>query len=231
MDHAEAIRTGAAEKYLLDELDDDERARYEEHFFDCADCAADVKCGAAFVDNARAVFAETASERRKAQADEKPHAPWWALFWPVPAGALAALVLMLGLPGAYLAVVEVPRLRNALAEAESPQAATWQFLSVTRSEPPVVKVSKATRMVGLTLSRSSESRFAYYRCEVREPGGPALSSAVLPAPPPGGELNVVIPVSHLRPGAHELALHGLGSASGPVVAPDLARYGFVLERE
>ena len=35
VDHPEAIQSGATEKYLLGELGPDERARFEEHFFDC----------------------------------------------------------------------------------------------------------------------------------------------------------------------------------------------------
>ncbi len=42
MDHSEATRTMASEKYLLDELSDEARDSFEEHFFDCRVCAADV---------------------------------------------------------------------------------------------------------------------------------------------------------------------------------------------
>ena len=35
MDHSEVMRMGAAEKYLLNELTEEERSQYEEHFFDC----------------------------------------------------------------------------------------------------------------------------------------------------------------------------------------------------
>jgi anti-sigma factor RsiW len=51
MDHREAIRLQAAERYVLGELTKDLRDEYEEHYFDCAECAADVKATAAFVDN------------------------------------------------------------------------------------------------------------------------------------------------------------------------------------
>ena len=50
MNHNEAVREQAVERYLLGELPEDARARFEEHFFDCALCAADLKDGAVFVD-------------------------------------------------------------------------------------------------------------------------------------------------------------------------------------
>jgi anti-sigma factor RsiW len=46
MDHQEAVRQNATEKYLLDELDPELRDQFEEHLFDCQDCALDVRAGA-----------------------------------------------------------------------------------------------------------------------------------------------------------------------------------------
>ena len=49
MDHSESIRLMAAEKYLLGELAPELREQFEEHFFDCQECALDVRAGAALV--------------------------------------------------------------------------------------------------------------------------------------------------------------------------------------
>jgi hypothetical protein len=43
MEHTEAAGTMAAERYLLDEMEAAERDAFEEHFFNCAECAADVR--------------------------------------------------------------------------------------------------------------------------------------------------------------------------------------------
>ena len=45
MEHHEAVRTMAAERYLLEELSDDERDAFEAHFFECAVCADSVRTG------------------------------------------------------------------------------------------------------------------------------------------------------------------------------------------
>jgi len=56
MDHNEALRQQAAEKYVLGELPPTLRDEYEEHYFECQECALDVKATTEFVDNVRAVL-------------------------------------------------------------------------------------------------------------------------------------------------------------------------------
>ena len=56
MGHEEATRIRAAERYVLGELSDGERDRFEDHFFDCPFCAEDARTGAIFEANARAAF-------------------------------------------------------------------------------------------------------------------------------------------------------------------------------
>ena len=56
MNHDEAIRLKAAEKYLLGELSAEMRDQYEDHYFGCAECAQDIRTGAVFIDNTRDMF-------------------------------------------------------------------------------------------------------------------------------------------------------------------------------
>ena len=54
MTHADALRTLAAERYLLDEMSEIEKFAFEDHFFDCAECADDVRAGSAMRAGAKA---------------------------------------------------------------------------------------------------------------------------------------------------------------------------------
>src|SRR5215469_13758810 len=61
MNHSDAVRLQAAEKYVLGELQGSLRDEYEEHYFDCAECAADLKATAAFVSMSRMAFRNEAA--------------------------------------------------------------------------------------------------------------------------------------------------------------------------
>ncbi|MFZ1030822.1 MAG: hypothetical protein WAN72_02440, partial [Candidatus Acidiferrales bacterium] len=69
MEHTEAVQLKAAERYVLGELTGDLRAQYEDHYFGCAECAADLKLAAMFAANTRAELeAEVATARLAAPA-------------------------------------------------------------------------------------------------------------------------------------------------------------------
>ena len=51
-------------RYVLDELTGQEREEFEEHYFNCAECAADVRAAFAFAANARAVLRESPEPAR-----------------------------------------------------------------------------------------------------------------------------------------------------------------------
>jgi anti-sigma factor RsiW len=53
MDHLEAVRLRAAERYVLKQLNVAEAEAFEEHFFSCPECAEEVRWIAMFEDNAR----------------------------------------------------------------------------------------------------------------------------------------------------------------------------------
>jgi anti-sigma factor RsiW len=62
MDHIEALWLQAAEKYVLGELPNSQREEYEEHYFNCADCAEDIKAAVALVEGFRQVFRELSED-------------------------------------------------------------------------------------------------------------------------------------------------------------------------
>src|SRR5260370_18169807 len=97
MDHNQALQLQAAVKYVLGELSQVQRDEYEEHYFDCAECAVDIKALATFADTTREVLRQ---ERANQFAKELVPARGGWLRWLQPVVAVpafAALLVALGL--------------------------------------------------------------------------------------------------------------------------------------
>jgi len=88
MNHQLAVETRATERYMLDELDQESRSAFEEHYFSCYDCAADVKAAAVFVDNAKAVLLTPAF------GEKRQRSIFLDWRWMAPAAALAACLVL-----------------------------------------------------------------------------------------------------------------------------------------
>jgi len=114
MDHSEAVRLQAAEKYVLGKLPKEQHAAYEEHYFDCPACAEEIKTTVAFMESARQVageeVAQAVDEERLVPA--APRAGGWFGWLLRPAFAVpvfAALLLLVG----YQNGVTIPRLKGS----------------------------------------------------------------------------------------------------------------------
>src|SRR5690348_17681523 len=105
MDHNEAIRLQSAVKYVLGELSQAQRDEYEEHYFDCAECAVDIKALATFADNAREILRQ---EKANQLAKESVPARGGWLRWLQPVVAVPAFAALL-LIIAYQNIVTIPR--------------------------------------------------------------------------------------------------------------------------
>ena len=93
MDHDEAVRLQAAVKYVLGELPLAERDSFEEHYFDCSDCALDVQAAAAFAVNARNMLCHEAWEVTLRAA--APAGGRWLVRCKLIAGVPAFAVLLI----------------------------------------------------------------------------------------------------------------------------------------
>jgi hypothetical protein len=66
MTHEDALETLASERYLLGDMSELERHLFEDHYFCCAECAADVRDGALMRDAAM-LFPATPLDKRSRQ--------------------------------------------------------------------------------------------------------------------------------------------------------------------
>lgn len=169
MDHNEALRLQAAEKYVLGELPGALRKEFEEHFFDCTECAHEIKTAALFADNAREVLQQEAGKEA-----EKRSAPltsgWFGWLRPMVAvPVMAVLLLVLG----YQTLVTVPHWKDAARQAARPRVLPMYSLARanTRSGEAQTIQGRAGEPIGLYVDVPTEAAYARYALRLEEPDG------------------------------------------------------------
>ena len=108
MDHSESIRLMAAEKYLLGELTPELQEQFEAHFFECPECALDVRAGAALVEHSKVVLSEPLIVPRTEVPVPATRFGWLrpALVVPVMAALLDHVMLYGGIPPDTFTIAE-----------------------------------------------------------------------------------------------------------------------------
>lgn len=217
MDHSEAVQEMIAEKYLLDELTPEERDAFEEHLFDCAECALDVRAGAAFVEEAKVqlpgltVEAAPASPGRAGESkkgEKKDWLRWWRPFFASPAivgPVFAALLIVVG----YQNFVTLPALRTAATE---PRLLPPVALHGATRDGEAVKI-EAERGAGVVLlvEVPVQPGFDSYSFDLFDPQGKLAWTRNLTAAAVGADgdtLSLVIPGAGLLAGTYSLRITG-----------------------
>ena len=207
MDHNEAVRQKATERYLLDELDPELRDQFEEHLFDCQECALDVRAAATFVEQSKVILSEPAVAPAVKQVEREKKAGWLAWFRPAFAvPVLAALLVVIG----YQNFVTYPKLTQALNQ---PQIGPWASVNVSTrgSETKVVKTHPGEGF-GVLLNLPPEDGFASYAVDLYNPAGKLEWSAAISKAPADEGRQIYIPGRDRLPGTYTLAVRGINAA-------------------
>jgi hypothetical protein len=164
-DHERVIRSQAVEQYLLNELPAQWRTRFEEHYFECVECADAVAAGQTFLTHIR----PAASVRR----------PWWQQ----PAAAIVAL---------FLAVVGGQQV--VIAQLTAPHANSVIFVRPqekgSREKAHTLRTPSAT----IEVSVPGDMFFPFYLVKIAGGRGRKLSQ-VVPAPLKDSEQRLSVQVS------------------------------------
>jgi len=214
MDHSEAVEQMATERYLLDELTPEQREAFEEHLFDCQECALDLRAGTAFVQEAKAQLPALTAELPRhspAAVQKKSRFSWLTpVFRPTfAAPVFAAMLLVIG----YQNLVTVPALRVA---ANEPHVAPWTSLhTATRgSAGTPVEVSSKNGAV-LLVDLPTQPGFTSYVFDLAGPNGKTAWNLSVPAPQAetdaanDGTQSIAISGAGLQNGAYTLTVFGV----------------------
>ena len=209
MDHSEAIRIGAAEKYLLGELPPDQREQFEEHYFSCHECATEVRLGAVFVDNARAILREEPAMQTVLKP--VPQRQGW-LGWLKPAWALAAALILVGVI-CYQNFVTIPQLKQGSARPEALMSFSLMTAGSRGGNATVIRPLQG-RPFGIYVDIPATQSFQYYTVQVRTA---SRQFEVQVTPEQAKDtVQVLIPAGALDAGKAELVIAGHASENGPV---------------
>jgi hypothetical protein len=221
MDHNQSTNLMAAEKYLLEELTPEQRDEFEEHFFDCQECATDLRETAAFMAAARQEFkASPVPKPGKGARGKSFSVSFWptALVW----SALAASLLLV----AYQNLVVFPSFKTEIAELKTPEVLPVISLvgGNSRGDQTPTATAAAARPFLVSLDIPTQDRFTSYTCLLYSPSG-TLAWRVDVSPQAARDtVSIRVPSTDKLPGEYTLAVQG--NVTGTSV--DLAHYKFAL---
>jgi anti-sigma factor RsiW len=201
MDHKEAVETMAAQRYVLDEMTPEDQDAFEEHFFGCAECAADVKDTETIADTLR-------SENNVVKKFTPRRSPtrWLA------AAASLTLVAILG----YQNLFTIPRLRRDTEVARSPHivASYWLRAQNRAADEQATLNGSQPFTLDFEVARSNAQR---YVVEVLDAAGHARIRETVAPEKVGADdmLHLFVPAGFLPPGRYSLR-----ARSEPAAAPD-----------
>jgi Putative zinc-finger len=230
MDHQEAIRLGAVEKYLLDGLEPPQRAEFEEHFFGCPECATDLRVTDEFLDTARK---ELGRGTMRATTRRTLKRSWIELFWRPPVLA-PAFTLLLGLI-VYQNEVVMPRFNGEIAQLRRPGVVPAISLigGNSRGVASLVPSSSASHPFLLSLDIPATQQYSSYACVLVDSSGTAVLRIPVSAAQAQDTVSISVPAGNLRPGDYLLVVQGVAhqdpSGGGGTQTTDLARYRFNLK--
>jgi hypothetical protein len=223
MDHQDALRLAASEKYLLNEISRAERDEFEKHFFDCPECAEEVRTTAAFLAGTKL---ELGRPRVTRPARVPAKTPWFErLFRPaVVVPAFALLVLFI----AYQNVVILPRYVRAGAQRRNPEIPASLSLIGGDGRGAVVPTAAIAKGQPLLLSLAipTAERFSSYACVLIAPSGAIVWRLPVSTTQAKDTVAVYVPAGLLGPGNYRLAVRGLANAEEDSV--ELADHWFTL---
>src|SRR5258708_2705664 len=207
MEHSEALRLKATERYLMNELDPEQLDQFEEHMLDCGECAVDVRAAAMFLEQSKAVLSEGRGPG-PAIIPAPARKGWLDRLRPVfAAPALAVLLLVVG----YQNLISNPKLHQ---ELNRPQVVPWAAVNVGMmgDENPPITLSRGQGFV-LFVRIPPESGFSQYQADLFNPSGEREWSLPIPVATDKDQKQdhflVQVPGENRTSGTYTLKVHGV----------------------
>jgi len=227
MDHSEAAGTKAVEKYILGELSPELLEQFEEHYFDCPECASDVRAFARFRSVSRLILEEDAAAGVPA-TEPRPQRGWLA--WLQPAFAVPAIALLAAIV-VFQATVTIPALRERAKGQRVAQIyeSSFRVQGATRGETPSRVVIRPNESFALDFDFIPSKSFPRYKGSLIDLEERTLVTFELRAEAANKEQHLVIPGGLVQPGNYQLVFVGtMETANSGAEPEEVQRLFFVV---
>jgi len=217
MDHSDAVRLKATERYLLNELDTDQLDQFEEHLFDCPECAVDVRAGAMFLEQAKNQLAPSTDTVPLKKTTRSAWSSWLRPAFAIP--ALALLIVVIG----YQNLVTFSASRQPLR----PQVMPWASVNVGTwgAGGPVIEAKPGQGFL-LFVRIPPDNAYLSYAADLYNPAGKLEWSLAFPANAGQDQWPLQVPGSNWQAGTYTLKVRGTTPAGD---SKDLGRTSFDLQ--
>lgn len=195
MNHSQAIETAAAERYTLNEMTAVESDEFEVHYFDCLECANDVRDYEAIRHGIRAIANPPVSRPVK--------------WFPAAVAAIAGVKLATWLPSAAAAVLVVAFGIDQYKDRQPAidvAAANVPLVGLSRGEASEPFVVRAGQKFPVTIDVAMEGAVRY-RAEIRDAKGRVRASNDITLQQAENTISLV--VGPLPAGSYDLVILGV----------------------
>jgi len=208
MDHLEAVRLQAAEKYVLGELTPEVREQFEEHYCDCSECTQDLKALTTFVTASRMVFYETEASSAIPARAPRPQRWGWS-HWLRPAIAVPALATLAAVV-IFQNAVTIPSARKQAAGQSVAEVyeSSYHLQGATRGGNTATVTLHANENFALDFDFTPAQVFSSYTGTLMDASGHSLTSFSLSGEQSNKELHLVIRGGIVHAGNYELVVVG-----------------------
>jgi Putative zinc-finger len=221
MDHTAVVRQKMTERYLLDELDPAVRDEFEEHYFDCPECALDIRVGAQFVAHSKTILAERSEPTPARETPNRSRVGWFV--WLRPTFAAPALALLLAVVG-YQNLVTYPRVQSELNRPQVLPSASVNFGTWGAGGPPTT-VPEGRGLL-LFVRIPPDGPYSRYAADLHNPVGKLVGSFTIVPAEGQDQWPVTVPGIQREAGIYTLTVRGI-TADGQ--SKDLGHTSFELQ--
>ncbi|WP_263382388.1 zf-HC2 domain-containing protein [Granulicella arctica] len=226
MTHHEAVEQMAVERYLLGELSGEPRDRFEEHLFDCQECAADLKQSVLFLEGAKAELKSEGMRVVRPMPQKTTSRIAWLWRPQLLAPALAACLAVI----VYQSAILLPHLRTEVAASQTPALLEPFVLANAGARGdtvPEIHVPKQG-VYALSVDIPPAPNAAGYRCSLYSAAGALVWHVDVSQQQARDAVMIQVPVMTAQEGMNELRVQSITSSGPENTLAVLASYRYKL---